>query len=251
MTNTNSSDQVVVVTGASGGLGASIAQELGRRGAAVVLAARREGVLREMAARCGERALPVVADMTKREDAHRLFDQAIAKFGRVDIWINNVGRGQVKTVLDLTDEDLDTMMRDNLKSVVYGMQAVVPHLKARGTGAIVNVSSLVARMQFPLPIAAYAASKAAMSSVSEAMRKELASTHPAIRVVVAYPGVIATDFGANALGMKGDSRAVPGAQDPDEAARVVCDAAFTARGDVYTQTNGLALVREYMATLTD
>jgi NAD(P)-dependent dehydrogenase (short-subunit alcohol dehydrogenase family) len=246
MTDQDFSGQIVVITGASGGLGAAAAEELARRGASLVLAARRAGPLGEVAARCGDEALAVVADVTKRSDVQRVFDEAVAKFGRVDIWINNAGRGQIRPVLEITDEDVDTMIRDNLKSVLYGMQVVAPHLQARGKGAIVNVSSVVARMQVPRPVAAYAAAKAAMSSLSEALRSELAGSHPDVRVVVVYPGAIATDFGQNALGQRGDSRKNPSAQTAEDAAHVVCDAALRARGDVYTQPNAFARVREYM-----
>ncbi len=255
MTNQDFQNQVVVITGASGGVGAAAAEELGRRGGAVVLAARRAGPLGEVAARCGANALAVVADVTRRSDVQHVFDEAIAKFGRVDVWINNVGRGIGRSLLEITDADVDAMIGDNLKSALYGMQVVTPHLQARGTGAIVNVSSLLGRTPLP-PRAAYAAAKAAMMSLSEAFRIELAGSHPDVRVVVVYPGRIATDFGQNALGQRTpDSGTLPAevlaviggaTQTPEEVARVVCDAALHARGDVYTQPNVFARVLEYM-----
>jgi NAD(P)-dependent dehydrogenase (short-subunit alcohol dehydrogenase family) len=242
MTNRDFSEQVVVITGASGGVGAAAAEELARRGASVVLAARRAGPLGEVAARCGVRAHAVVADVTKRSDVQRLFDEAIAKFGRVDVWINNVGRGIGRPLLEITDEDIDTMIGDNLKSALYGMQVVTPHLQARGTGAD------------------YAAAKAAMMSLSEAFRIELAGSHPEVRVVVVYPGRIATDFGQHALGQRTpDSGSLPAevlaviggaTQTAEEVAHVVCDAALGARGDVYTQPNAFARVREYLEKQT-
>lgn len=131
------------------------------------------------------------------------------------------------------------------------MQVVTPHLQARGKGAIVIVSSIVARVQFPRPVGAYAAAKAGMSRLAEALRGELAEAHPDVRVVVVYPGVVATDFGQNALGPKGDSRKVPGAQSAEEVAHVVCEAALTGRGDVHTLPNGAALVREYVEKQLD
>src|SRR4029079_5500805 len=119
----------------------------------------------------------------------------------------------------------------------------------------VNVSSLLGRTTLP-PRAAYAAAKAAMMSLSEAFRIELSGSHPAIRVVVVYPGRIATDFGQNALGQRmGDSGKLPAevlaalggaTQTAEEVAHVVCNAALSARGDVYTQPNAAARVREYM-----
>ena len=251
MSNTDFSDQVVVVTGASGGVGAAAAEELARRGASVVLAARRPAQLEEVRARCGDKALAVVADVTKRSDVQRIFDQAIAKFGRVDVWINNVGRGQIRPVLELTDEDIDTMILDNMKSVLYGMQVVLPHLQARGKGAIVNVSSVVARVKVPRSVGPYAAAKAAMSRLSEELRGELSQSHPEIRVAVVYPGVVATDFGQNAIGSQGDSRKVPGAQSAEDAAHVVCEAALRGRGDVYTLANGPAMVRDYLEKQLD
>ena len=220
----------------------------------MVLAARRADVLAAVAKRCGDKALVVFADVTKRADVQRIFDEAVAKFGRVDIWINNVGRGIGRALLDITDDDLDAMVRDNVKSALYGMQVVTPHLKARGKGAIVNVSSLLGRTPIP-PRAAYAAAKAAMNALSEAFRMDLGGTHPDVRVVVVYPGRIATDFGANAAGERmGDAGKLPtevlgvlggATQSAEEVARVVCDAALSARGDVYTQSNAFDRVREY------
>jgi NAD(P)-dependent dehydrogenase (short-subunit alcohol dehydrogenase family) len=255
MTKRDFSERVVVITGASGGVGAAAAEQLARRGASVVLAARRAGPLGEVAARCGSGAHVVVADVTKREDVQRIFDEAIARFGRVDVWINNVGRGIGRPLLEISDDDLDAMIRDNMKSVLYGMQVVTPHLQARGTGAIVNVSSLLGRTPLP-PRAAYAAAKAAMASLSESFRIELSGSHPGIRVVVVYPGRIATDFGLNALGQRmGDSGKLPdevlavlggATQTAEEVAQVVCDAALSARGDVYTQPGAFARVREYL-----
>lgn len=246
MGNRDFSDQVVVVTGASGGVGAATAEELARRGASVVLAARRVAELDEARARCGDQALAVVADVTKRSDVQRVFDAAMATFGRVDVWINNVGRGQIRPVLEISDDDLDTMIVDNLKSALYGMQVVLPHLQARGRGAIVNVSSIVARVRFPLPVGSYAAAKAALSRLSDELRGELSESHPEIRVVVVYPGPIATDFGLNALGEKRDSRAIPGAQSAAEVAHVVCEAALGGRGDVHTMPTGPAMVRDHL-----
>src|SRR6202042_1081617 len=112
--------QVVVVTGASAGIGAALARDLGQRGASVVLAARRADKLAEVASGAGPSALAVAADVTRRDDVARLAAGALERFGHGDAWVNNAGRGITRHVLDLTDDDVDTMVRDNVKSVLYG-----------------------------------------------------------------------------------------------------------------------------------
>src|SRR4051812_10706861 len=105
-------DQVVVVTGGSAGIGAALAEELGRRGAKLVLVARRKEKLAEVAARLGGNAEVVTADVTRKDDVGRAMQAALARFGRVDIWVNNAGRGISRNLEELTDEDVDAMIRD-------------------------------------------------------------------------------------------------------------------------------------------
>src|SRR5262249_49638962 len=105
----------IVITGASGGIGAALAAHLGSQGHRVALAARREGELNAVAARAGSGAVVVPTDVTKRADVERLRDRAIATLGHVDVWVNNAGRGITKPVLDLTDDELDQMMAINVK----------------------------------------------------------------------------------------------------------------------------------------
>src|SRR4051812_18744103 len=136
-------DRVVVITGASSGIGAALASEIGSRGGRPVLVARRERELEAARSRCGAEALAVVADATRRTDLQRVLDEAIRRFGRVDAWVNNAGRGITRQVSQLTDEDLDEMMRVNVLSVLHGMQVALGHFQARGSGHIVNVSSLL------------------------------------------------------------------------------------------------------------
>ena len=123
-------DKVVVITGASSGIGAALAERLGREGARLVLVARRQSELDAVAARSGD-AIGIAADMTRREEAARVVREAIARFGRVDVWVNNVGRGNLRPPSELTDADIDEMMLVNVKSALYGMQEVLPHFKSR------------------------------------------------------------------------------------------------------------------------
>jgi len=240
---------VVVVTGASSGIGAALALELGRRKQSVVLAARRLPELRQVAERCGSAALAVQADVTRREDVRRLLGAALDRFGHVDAWVSNAGRGITRPLEHLSDDDVDAMMRDNVKSVLYGIQSVLPHFKERGEGAIVNVSSFLARTPFATFRAAYSASKAAVNSLGETLRFELAQQYPNIRVITVMPGVVATDFGINALGGGPDSRELPGAQDAGEVARIIADAIPAARGDVYTRPGQLEMAVDHLRKL--
>src|ERR1700741_2982185 len=123
------SERVVVITGASSGIGAELARQLGRRGDALVLAARSEEALRAVAAEIGGRTHVVRTDVTARADIERLRDEAIDAFGHVDVWVNNAGRGINRPVLELTEQDFDEMMAVNVKSALYAMQAIVPHFQ--------------------------------------------------------------------------------------------------------------------------
>jgi NAD(P)-dependent dehydrogenase (short-subunit alcohol dehydrogenase family) len=178
-------DKVVVVTGASAGIGAELAKQLAAKGAKVVLAARRKEELDAVAKGIGEHALAVVTDVTKKSDVERLAKAAVERFGRIDVWVNNAGRGISRSVADLTDEDLDAMWTVNMKSVVYGIQAVLPHFKSKNAGQIINVSSGLSRAPLAPVRAAYGAVKGAVNMLTASLRVELKVTHPGIHVTFA------------------------------------------------------------------
>jgi NAD(P)-dependent dehydrogenase (short-subunit alcohol dehydrogenase family) len=244
-------DQVVVVTGASGGIGARVAEEVGRRGGSVVLAARRVPELEAVAKGIAAPTQVVRADVTSRPDVEALLRAAVDRFGHVDVWVNNAGRAISRPTLDLTDEDIDTMVRDNLKSVLYGMQAAVPHFKERGRGQLVNVSTMLSRTAFAPIRSAYSATKAAMNSLTESVRVDLAKEYPGIVVTLVLPGVVATDFGKNAIFGGPDSRTLPNAQPVDQVATVIADAiASRKNGDVYTFPGALERMVKYYTDLS-
>jgi len=124
--------KTIVITGASGGIGAALARHLGREGHRLVLAARRIDELNTVADASGPNTVTVRADVTRRKDVDRLRDEALRAFETVDVWINNAGRGINRPALELTDEDFDEMMSVNVKSALYGAQAIVPHFLERG-----------------------------------------------------------------------------------------------------------------------
>jgi NAD(P)-dependent dehydrogenase (short-subunit alcohol dehydrogenase family) len=240
-------DKVVVITGGSAGIGAALSEEVGQRGGRPVLAARRERELGEVAARSGAHALTVVADVTRRAEVQRIVDAALARFGRIDVWVNNAGRGITRPVSALTDEDFDHMMLVNVKSALYGMQAVLPHFRARGRGHIINVSTMIGRVPFVFVRSAYNAAKAALNALTANLRMELRAQYPDIHVSTVTPGVVATDFGLNALHGGMDSRKLPFAQPVEEVARVIADLIERPRADVYTRPTYQQQVVAYYA----
>jgi short-subunit dehydrogenase len=238
----------VVITGASAGIGEALADQLGKRSDKLVLAARRMDKLEEVAGRVD--ALAVKCDVTKRNDVFQLFNRAVEHLGHIDAWVNNAGRGIFKTFEQVTDEDLDVMMRDNVKSALYGMQTVLPHFKQRGEGIIVNVSSGLARMPYAAFRSVYSASKAAVNSLTETLRLELAAKYPRIRLLTIMPGPVATDFGNSALGGGPDSRSLPGAQTPEEVAQVIVAALGRRNGDIYTRPDQPEKILAYLTGLS-
>jgi len=187
-------DRVVVITGASSGIGAALALQLGSRGERLVLGARRELELGKVASRAGVHALPVVTDVTKRKSVEHLRDVAITEFGHVDVWVNNAGRGINKAVSELTEEDVRNTVDVVLMSVLYGMQAILPHFKERGHGHIINVSSFLGRVPITSYRSIYSASKSAVNVLSANLRMELRSKYPQIHVSVIMPGIVDTPF---------------------------------------------------------
>jgi len=239
-------DKVVVVTGASAGIGAELGRQLAAKGAKVVLAARRKEELDAVAKEIGEHALAVVADVTKKSDVMHLAEAALARFGRIDVWVNNAGRGISRSVADLSDEDLDAMWTVNMKSVVYGIQAVLPHFKARNAGQIINVSSGLSRAPLAPVRAAYGAVKSAVNMLTASLRVELKVTHPGIYVTLLLPGVVATEFGLNSMGVGiVDNRKLPGAQSVEEAVRAIVDVIENPKPEAYTSAFIADVVARY------
>ena len=236
-------DKVVVITGASSGIGAALADEIARRGGKPVLAARREKELREVAGRTGGEV--VVTDVTRRADVERLRDQAITRCGGIDVWVNNAGRGITRPVAELTDEDFDEIMLVNCKSALYGMQAVLPHFKQRKRGHLINISSMLGRIPFFGPRAAYNAAKHALTSLTTNLRVDLRAEFPDIHVSSVFPGVVATDFGKNAKYGGPDSRTLPFAQEVGEVAALIADLIDHPRAELYTRDIFRKQVSEY------
>lgn len=186
--------KVVVITGASSGIGAALARDLGSKGHKVVLAARRGELLKQVADELDSPTLTVVTDVTRRQDLEHLRDAAIEEFGHVDVWVNNAGRGTGKTVMEVTDEEFQAVIDVVLKSTLYGMQTIVPHFQQRGQGLIINVSSTLGRVPFVTYRSIYSAAKSAVNILTTNLRVDLVAKYPGIHVSLVLPGIVETDF---------------------------------------------------------
>jgi short-subunit dehydrogenase len=238
-------DNVVVITGASGGIGAALAELVAARGASVGLVARRRDALEVVAARCGGRALVIVADVSRREEVQRVVREALAGFGRIDVWVNNVGQGISRPPSLLTDADIDDIVQVNVKSALYGMQEVLPHFKERGTGQVINVSSMLGRIPFAVIRSAYCGAKHFLNALTATFRAEVQERHPGIQFSLVSPGIVRTDFGLNAMHGGPDSRSFPDSQSAEEVAAVIADVMESRRPDVYTRAGAHDRIVEY------
>jgi short-subunit dehydrogenase len=180
-----------------------------------------------------------------------LRDAALEEFGRIDVWVNNAGRGITRPVLELTDADLDDMIAVNLKSALYGMQAVIPHFIERGEGHLINVSTFLGRVPIATYRSAYSASKAALNSLTANLRMDLRASHPNIHVSLVMPGVVATNFAPNAKtpeairpDLPGRSTAGP-VQTADEVAEAIAGVIRNPVAEIYTNPASLQFVRDY------
>jgi NADP-dependent 3-hydroxy acid dehydrogenase YdfG len=181
---------VVVITGASSGIGAATARAAAARGARLVLGARRAGRLQELVAELPG-ALAVRTDVTSRADLDGLVQAALNAHGRVDVLVNNAGQGLHLPLADVRAGDLRAVLELNVVAALEAMQAVLPAMRAQGHGAIVNVSSGTTRGAFP-GVGAYAASKAALNMLSAVARKEFAEYGVIVSTV--YPFITRTEF---------------------------------------------------------
>lgn len=192
---------VVIITGASSGIGRALALELSARGAKLVLAARSKEKLAQLASELPD-AFPVPLDLRETGAAEHLVSTAKEKYGRVDALINNAGQGLRANLEDIDLAEYRAIMELNVFAVLRTLQTAIPIMRAQGGGMILNVSSMVSKSYIP-GLAAYASTKYALNALSLTARAELAVDN--IVVSVFHPKMTATDFGANALGESYDS----------------------------------------------
>jgi short-subunit dehydrogenase len=186
--------QVVIITGASAGIGEETARRLARGGARVVINARRQDRLdslkREIETN-GGKALAIGGDLTSNDDRARLVDQTVKDFGRIDALVNNAGYGVRGPIEIVPLEDIRRNFETNVFSLIGLSQMVIPIMRKQGSGRIVNISSVAGRIARPLS-SVYDSTKHALEAISDGMRGELAPFR--IKVVIVEPGFILTEF---------------------------------------------------------
>ncbi|WP_414440903.1 SDR family oxidoreductase [Burkholderia sp. 22PA0106] len=186
--------KVIAITGASSGIGRATARLLAKHGHAVVLGARREAVLIDLAAEldaAGGRASHCVTDVTRRADLEALVAHAVDRFGRLDVIVNNAGIGPISRFDALCVDDWDAMIDVNLRGTLYGIAAALPVFARQDSGHVINVISTAGLKILPT-MGVYAATKNAVRTATEALRQEAG---PKLRVTEVSPGVIDTNFG--------------------------------------------------------
>ncbi|MDD0844197.1 SDR family oxidoreductase [Pseudomonas sp. Gutcm_11s] len=190
----NISDKVVVITGASSGLGESTARHLAARGAKVVLAARRterlESIVAELRAAGGD-AIAVTTDVTVQQQVQALADAAIAQYGRIDVMVNNSGLMAIAPMEQGRTDEWDRMIDINIKGVLYGIAAVLPQMQKQASGQIINIASVAGIKVFSPGGTVYSGTKFAVRAISEGLRHEVGGS---IRVTVISPGAVDSEL---------------------------------------------------------
>jgi NADP-dependent 3-hydroxy acid dehydrogenase YdfG len=195
METSNISGKVVVITGASSGIGESTARFLAQRGAKVVLGARRkdriDSVVKEISSE-GGKVVGFPVDVAKRSDVEALIKGAIETFGRVDVLVNNAGIMPIAPIEALKVDEWDRQIDVNLKGVLYGVAAVLPQMQKQKSGHLINIASVFGIKVYAPGGTVYCATKAAVRTLTEGLRVELHSQN--IRCTIVSPGAVTTDL---------------------------------------------------------
>ena len=249
-------EQVVVITGASSGIGLTTARMAADRGAKLVLAARSEDELRELVdeiRRKGGDAEYVAADVTDRDDVRRIAETAVETYGGFDTWVNAAGEFVYGRLQEVPDEDKRRVFETNVWGLLYGSLEAADHLKEREGGAIINIGSVVSDRALVLQ-GSYSASKHAVKGFTDALRMELEEEGAPVSVTLVKPSAIDTPYPEHATNrMDAAARLPPPIYAPETVARAILHAAETPERDVYVGFGGksMQLLGRYAPSLMD
>ncbi|GAB3903100.1 SDR family oxidoreductase [Larkinella knui] len=236
-------EQVMVITGASSGIGLATAHEAAKQGVKLVLASRNEAALAEVVAQIngrGGHAVYVVADVGRREDVQRIAETAIEHFGSFDTWVNDAGLSIWGRLDEVSDEDHHRLFDTNFWGVVYGSLVAVPYLKKQG-GTLINLGSVASDVAFPLQ-GMYCASKHAIKGFTDALRIELEEEGAPVSVTLIKPAAINTPFTEHARNyMDKEPKLPPPVYDPQEVVNAILHAATLPERDIYIGSGGKAM----------
>ena len=212
--------RVVVITGASSGFGKGAARKFAEEGASVVLAARRDELLNEVARECeaaGGKAIVVPTDVSQQDDMSRLAEQAVMELGRIDVWVNNAGAGAIGPFEDVPLADHVKVIQTDLLGALYGSYFAMRQFRRQGAGILINIASIVGKVPSPY-LASYVAAKHGVVGLSAALRQELQEEKvDTIHVCTVMPTTFDTPFFEHAAQYTGrEASPIPPTYDPKE-----------------------------------
>ena len=238
------SQQIIVITGATSGIGLASALRLAAKGAKLVLVARSEATLQKIQKRisdAGGEAIYAVADVAEKDQLERVAATAVETYGRIDTWINDAGIGIFGRLDEISNADHRRLFETNFWGLVHGSLIAAKHLKANGGGKIINLGSVVSDIAFPLQ-AMYAASKHAIKGFTDGLRQELHFAKAPISVTLIKPSAIGTPFGNDARNyLAQEAQLPPPLYDVEEVARAIVYACDHHIRDIYIGGGGRLL----------
>jgi short-subunit dehydrogenase len=235
---TNLANKTVVITGASSGIGRATAQHFAKEGANLVLAARREEALQNLAEECqkqGVKTLVVPTDVSDKDAVENLARQAYEEFGSIDVWVNNAGVYNMARFEDTPIEEFQRLMDVNLMGYVYGTRSVLPYFRRQGHGNLIMTASLASKVTYPY-VSSYAASKHAVYAFATALRQELELDPEAkdIHISLVMPASIDTPLFKHTGNHTGRVvKAMPPVYPPDQVARTIVNMAKVPRREAF------------------
>jgi short-subunit dehydrogenase len=245
-------DSVVVVTGASSGIGRATAQAFASEGASLVLAARREQPLQEAAAECqsvGGRALAMPTDVRHEEAVRELARKAIENFGRIDVWVNNAGVGFFSRFEEAPPEVYRNVIETDLFGTIYGARAALPYFREQGSGVLINIGSLVSKVPQPYT-SPYVIAKHGVRALGESLRQELSLDGAKdIHVCTVMPATIDTPFFQHAANYTGRAaKAMPPVYPAERVAQTILRCSKRPRREVFVGNSARVLSSQFTMT---